>query len=341
MVLQRKREPLRNAAAAIRQEQRPKEPQGQEIVQRCRAFDDTGHCRFGNNCRYHHILNGKKPVNDQGKKDEKRVPGKGGKGPARGKCHICGQFGHFRRECPKGRANVQSLEGEDDAATLLLGSVEGTIQTFDLRRKVFGDDFDPQIDGNGTESADTLAFTSGDPSVPIVLDSGATEHASPDTDYVNGTERQSAKTLVSYGGATHVSLKKGDLKRDTQVGELLLRDVSHHDLGKFTLVSVAKLAEEGMETTFKKNSAQVVRSSDGALVATASLRNNLYFVDVKDSLFNQLTSGIGTTLEGWHARFAHIGHAQIERLAREKIVDGMVVHSVRSRVWKQNSQKGL
>ena len=115
----------------------------------------------------------------------------------------------------------------------------------------------------------------------------------------------------------------------------------------FELLSTSYLASQGLDCLFSDAGATVFDRDSGRVVATATLRNGLYFLDVLDGEVHltaaassssatrtkrpsprphaTLRAPSPTTLQVWHNRLCHIPHRLVKSMERHETVAGLLI----------------
>ena len=134
------------------------------------------------------------------------------------KCFKCGKMGHIKANCKaKKEGNVLNLDPipqsfEYDVFTLVSDDV-GELEKPKERNVV------QETQEDVVQHEPLCSQLVESVRTPMVLDSGACTHASPDVDYLKGTRHEHQQPLRSYGGARYISKMRGDLLRDMQTGD--------------------------------------------------------------------------------------------------------------------------
>ena len=103
-----------------------------------------------------------------------------------------------------------------------------------------------------------------------------------------------------------------------------LCDVLYVPMLSYNLLSVSKVTEFGKTISFRDDSSQIT-SVNQKMVATATRVGNLYHLNCHATCqhVNAAESRKEETKEDvWHHRFGHLGARNLQKLAREGLVDG-------------------
>jgi len=114
----------------------------------------------------------------------------------------------------------------------------------------------------------------------IVLDSGCSASTTNDESHFVGPFSKIARTLRFLVGSV-VASAEGHVQVITRGGPLRWPAICVRD-SPFELLSTSYLASQGLDCLFTDAGASVFERDSGHVVATASLRNGLYFLDVLD-----------------------------------------------------------
>ena len=167
-----------------------------------------------------------------------------------------------------------------------------------------------------------------------LVDSGTTTHITnscatmndyiPLDKYVSGIGNNSLNAigkgtveLTSFIGKTQINFK--------------LTDVLYVPKATHNLVSMSRLDRDGGHAEVK-NGLMNLFSKAGTQFAQAQLQRGLYILNARAKLhllsnacITHHSGSVRTTWADWHKRYGHIGYSGLQRLQREKLVDGMDV----------------
>ena len=113
----------------------------------------------------------------------------------------------------------------------------------------------------------------------------------------------------------------------------------------FELLSTSYLASQGFDCLFTDAGATVFERASGRVVATGTLRNGLYFLDLSDEEVSLSTSPSPaprakrsasprsttirapspTTLQVWHNLLCHMPHRLITSMAKHETLAGLLI----------------
>ena len=90
----------------------------------------------------------------------------------------------------------------------------------------------------------------------------------------------------------------------------------------YNLLSVSKAAKAGKIIEFDESGCQVL-DTNKKLIVTGNRAGSLYYLNCLSNRNEQATiAEQETKVNIWHRRFAHLGMQNLQRLAREKLVEG-------------------
>lgn len=228
--------------------------------------------------------------------------------PFRGTCHYCKEKGHFARDCPKknhkenaqrgnGKSSANCAEKNDSDPVIYVEAIcEEALITSD------------EMDNSGW-----------------IIDSGATQHMSFErdslSDYIEFRQPCTVNlgdngSILAYGKGTYHLL--ADLDENSQ--PIALHDVLYLPDLKKNLLSVRAMTKLEASVEFKGNQCRISRN--GKLLAVGEMQGKLYMLKiVSDEHINIAKDEIDIHL--WHNRFGHLGMDNVEKLMKDKMVEGM------------------
>ena len=122
------------------------------------------------------------------------------------------------------------------------------------------------------------------------------------------------KASAKVAGRGDVHLK---LNVNGRIEPCKLTDVLHVPDFAFSLLSVSRMTEVGMNVGFGNGKCIVKRGA--TVVATATLVGELYVLDI----VSDIGSAHAATLQTWHERFAHVHSQGIASMIRDNVVSGV------------------
>lgn len=232
------------------------------------------------------------------------------------KCHHCGKLGHIKRQCRYLYSDEPKSKSRNEG--------KGT------RQKVYKAAVNPVSDSNSSDENYALVAChalSANANSKWIVDSGATCHMCSDSELFQELKSLEKPVEVTFGdghmlnatGRGTVSLKMKLPNCKTKECKLL--DVLHVPKMSYNLLSVSKAAEAGKTTEFNRAGCQIFGASK-KLIGSATRAGSLYFLDC-DRCNEQANPVIEETKENiWHRRFGHLGLHNLQRLTRDKLVNG-------------------
>ena len=155
----------------------------------------------------------------------------------------------------------------------------------------------------------------------ISVDSACTAHITFDRSLFATYEPLDSASVEMGTKASAKVTGRGDvhlrLSVDGRIEPCKLTDVLHVPDFAFSLLSVSRLTEVGMNVGFVNGKCTVKRGA--TLVATATLVGELYVLDI----VNDIGSAHAATLQTWHERFAHVHSQRIASMIRDNVVSGV------------------
>lgn len=175
----------------------------------------------------------------------------------------------------------------------------------------------PNNKSNGSFSA---VFTTGEfKDTDWYVDSGASVHLTANKQWLVNT-RNPDLSQITVANRSKIDVEcAGDVQIKTRTNRehrILLKGVQYVPGLTTNLLSVCQLINNGNRVCFGENGCKIY-NPENVLVATASLNNNVYKLDVCESVcFQAVSSDI------WHQRLGHINDSYLNKTA--KLVDGLI-----------------
>ena len=230
------------------------------------------------------------------------------------KCHHCGKLGHIKRNCRllfseelKSKSHHHGKERANKATT----------------SDVYSSDVDTDSDALVVCHALAVSNTNN-----WIVDSGATCDMCSDSKLFETLQNLKQPIEVSIGdGRTLQATGKGNISLEMKLPSDIskrcnLQDVLLVPKLSYNLLSVSKAAEAGKIIEFDKSGCQVLDTKK-KLIPTGNRAGSLYYLNCLSNRNEQATVADQESKENiWHRRFGHLGMQNLQRLAREKLVDG-------------------
>jgi len=237
----------------------------------------------------------------------------------RGKCGKCGVYGHWRKECPRRKAQGNKQEvahhvnNDGDNGALLVAQVCNVVRT-------------TASEGNSVFLNQDRVFPSIYDAGSWVLDTGATNHmtgcreslASLD-DSVRGAVRfgDGSRVEICGIGAVTIAGKNTDHR--------VLTDVYYIPSLRCNIVSLGQLEEANCRVEIDRGVMTVYERRKGQLnlLIKAERKNRLYVMSVNLTSPICLLSKMDEAGWLWHARFGHLNFRSLRDLGSKKMVEGI------------------
>jgi transposase InsO family protein len=170
--------------------------------------------------------------------------------------------------------------------------------------------------------------------VPTFMDSGASDtmFVSRDafTNYKSVAPRRGDSAKAENGSFEIVG--EGNVVQRYEVDgkekEVTYTRALHTPTLNANLVSVSALDKAGLTTTFG-NGKGIARKADGTVVLTGRNVSGMYLLQAVDSSpnnnFAMISLSKPTSLEQWHRRLTHCSPLTIQEMARNGLVDGLII----------------
>ena len=223
-------------------------------------------------------------------------------------CYMCGETGHFRKDCPKNRHKRKPpVKPKHNAKPAAEESPD--------EEKAFG-------------ASSDLTTTPE----KWIIDSGASSHMTQNkkflVDYEEFKEPQKislgdGRTVEALGrGNVHFSttFKMSDPKSVVMRGALFVPDLACN------LFSVRAATAKGNSVRFKETKCWI-RDRSGGLLGMGTLSSKLYYLDCKTVVQERAAIArdrqAETVADLWHQRMGHLNGQQLKQMVSQKLVRGM------------------
>ena len=246
------------------------------------------------------------------------------KGP---KCHHCGRFGHIKREC---RMLLESPGKNQDNRTTSYSNKRALRKQKAYAAEEDTDDEGEEIVGLVTEHALSANRRSN-----WVVDSGATCHMCNTEELFNQIFGLETPQEIKVGDGHSVQvIGRGDVTLrmnvpNKKVRKCKLADVLYVPDLSHNLLSVSKAASNGKSFEFRESHCNIIDNKFG-VISTATKCRNLYYLNCAGSNLSveenhiavKCASTYRTKQSIWHRRYGHFGARDLERIAKEQLVNG-------------------
>ena len=241
------------------------------------------------------------------------------KGP---KCHYCGKFGHIRRNCRK-FAQENKSDSSDKERTK---SVKHQANTAGTRQR---DSSSSDSESVGLVVRHALSASAGMHESWIV-DSGATCHMCNDRRlFVELCNLEKPLEVTLGDGHELDAIGRGIVVLETNLPsgrtkKCKLHDVLYVPKLSYNLLSVSRISDAGKTTRFGEASCQIL-DDNRKLIGVATRVGDLYYLNCRPGFQKSHTAADKspeTKEDIWHRRFGHLGARNLQKLAKNKLVDG-------------------
>jgi hypothetical protein len=223
------------------------------------------------------------------------------------KCHFCKKPGHFRRDCRKYAAQLQTNEKPGKRKHVASNAATKESSSSDDEVMLVSHAFSAMSRGKW------------------IVDSGATCHMCNDKEQFGELNRLRRPQEVSLGdghvleatGTGTVTLEM--LLPDGSSQRCKLKDVLYVPKLSYSLLSVSKASEAGKATKFSKSECEILNENH-RVIAFATRVGSLYFLELcRNPQVNVVEKDNKERL--WHRRFGHLGEKNLRKLAKTGLVE--------------------
>lgn len=206
------------------------------------------------------------------------------------KCFKCKKRGHKANECPD-RSNTEPRKGESKETKNAFHAV--------LLSK------DRQLSSH-----------------EWYIDSGASQHMTPNAGLLSETKTTSAKEIVAANNAKMSAFQSGKVTLRVNESNIEVNDVLHVPELSANLLSISKIVKSGNRVTFDKDGCSIYNGSNVRL-ALLKETDGVYRLR-SEKIECLLSPGSSTTVSAidWHRRLGHINYSDLCKM-RDGIVDGV------------------
>lgn len=225
-------------------------------------------------------------------------------------CFGCHRFGHYRDKCPLEKKKKQDRK-------------KGVQRAIQQRR---------------AEHAMMMQERSGLSTtckrLPCVLDSGASNHMFNEERIMKKMKILEQEIQVATAKEGHLlqAKAKGEVSLMSVIGVNKMKKLKFYNVLfipglQENLISVKRVVSLGNEVVFSSGGV-IIRDKFGEVIARGSCIDGLYFLDVFYEDDNEEENALLCKNDNsmlWHKRFGHIGFSNLEKLCKEKMVNGMAM----------------
>jgi len=229
------------------------------------------------------------------------------------KCYHCGKLGHIKRNC-----------------RILQAAERKSKERKDMKQKANKAEVRQREDSSGSES-DALVVgqaLSASATNNGIVDSGATCHmCNNDKLFVNIRSMQQPLEIMLGDGHALEATGQGVVALEMKLPAGKTRRCKLHDVLfvpklSYNLLSVSKAAEAGKMAEFNKAGCQIL-DANKKLIAAATRVGSLYYLDCQSKTTSERVNAAEVKENVWHRRFGHLGVRNLQKLAKDKLADGL------------------
>ena len=173
------------------------------------------------------------------------------------------------------------------------------------------------------------------PSRDWIIDSGCTSHMTHDRSAFNTYRSLSSASTLDLGADSSASIvDSGDVRlflrqKNGTTSSCLIKSVLHVPKLLYQLLSVSSTVKTGFQICFNPQGVSLLRLSDASVVATGTLRNGLYTLDIDVTTTTSKSSlspvSLVSSLNTWHERLGHVSAGGIQNMVRHGVVKGITL----------------
>ena len=225
-------------------------------------------------------------------------------------CAFCKKPGHIVSRCWKKYPHLRP--GYKDTAAAAVDHSKDKDSSSD------SDEILLMVTGKGAQSKNSP--------LTWAIDSGCTSHMTFDSSVFVTYKPVSFKTVTVGNSQCLRVMGMGDvvvrINVDGTVRKCKLTDVLHVPELGFSLLSVAKMEQKGLDVHFKKGRCNIM--SYNKLFATGTRTKNLYVLDVAPEYVPSEVACVAN-LQLWHERLAHVHPKSIVKMVNHGVVSGVTI----------------
>lgn len=221
-------------------------------------------------------------------------------------CWKCHEKGHGARECPNKKKEAKK---EPEQQPENKKKEEKKVKTDKNNNK-----------GSGPKKTFLCALSATySASKPIIVDSGAEGHMSPDLRLLDNyrSSQHEQSVIVGDNGKLKVT-GTGDLKLSSSGSVDKISDVLHVPGLSAILLSVSQCTDRDINVLFSKTGCKFLDAEDcevkGTVLATGSRVNGLYQLDAEPAAKSAMIVENHKNYDMWHQRLGHVGSQKLKYL---------------------------
>lgn len=172
-----------------------------------------------------------------------------------------------------------------------------------------------------------FAFCSTDSEHSWILDSGCTNHITPDKNKFETYEELHEPVYFSFAnGQQGRAVGRGDIKLTVNNLRVTLQRVLHVPQAAMNLISVKRIMESGAKVEYDKGTCTI--SKEHKVLFEVKCHNGLFSIyDNSHVPEQQALASVKTTetAQLWHQRFGHLSYSSLSKLVKGQMVDGISI----------------
>jgi hypothetical protein len=209
-----------------------------------------------------------------------------------GSCRFCKKQGYWKKDCRKLKAKIEAEKNKNEAQKTT------TI---------------PEDIGSISEAWIASTFRTTTDKRGWVLDSGCTQHMTPNKDYFRDYQRWNIKVIVANDDKLETA-GQGTIKIKYENRDISIPDVLHVPNLGCNLLSVSQLAERGITTKFEKDKAELRRGDK--VLAVARRQGRSYVLREVEQALLAISKSNDNESRLWHRRLGNIGNDKLVKASK-------------------------